>query len=80
MPVFCVIPAMKTAYAAHSDVKVVTQPPHEKETQDYWQRIGTAVANSQGGFTIQLNAIPLNGVLVMRPPELNEQMDPTQRG
>ncbi len=41
-----------------------------KDNESYWTRIGAAWATKDGkGFTIQLNAIPLDGKIVLRVPE-----------
>jgi hypothetical protein len=43
-----------------------------KEGKSYWNRCGVAWATKDGkGFTIQLNAIPLDGKIVLRIPENN---------
>lgn len=35
----------------------------------FWTRIGAAWKNSKGGFSIKLNALPLDGSLVLLPPK-----------
>ena len=40
-----------------------------KKDQNYWTRLGAAWANNKGGFNIKLNAVPLNGELVLLPPK-----------
>jgi len=47
-----------------------------RETDDgkgFWNRIGAAWTNRNGGFTIQLESIPLDGRIVCQPPK--EQSD-----
>lgn len=39
----------------------------------YWHRIGAAFTNRDGSLTVVLNALPLDGKLVIR--ELQEQED-----
>ena len=39
--------------------------------QSYWDRIGVAWANRDGGFTVQLHAIPLDGRIVLTKPKSN---------
>jgi hypothetical protein len=39
---------------------------------DFWTRIGAAWPNSKGGFNIELNAMPLNGKLILLPPKETE--------
>lgn len=43
--------------------------------QDYWQRIGRAYhhRNSDGGLNVYLNALPLNGKLVIKPKKKNDE-------
>ncbi len=39
-----------------------------------WTRIGVAFANKNGpGYSIRLNALPLNGNLVLLPPDTEEE-------
>jgi len=80
MPVFSVMHAVKTVHAAHPDVADPKRRERQTDSQDYWQRIGTAFTNPTGGFTIRLTAFPINGVLVVRPPEAHERMNPTMKG
>ena len=80
MPVFTVTRAPKVVYGAHPSVAEIPRKANVTEPQEHWQRIGTAFANSLGGFTIRLTAFPTNGTLVVRPPKADEQMDPTQKG
>ncbi len=41
-----------------------------KDNESYWTRIGVAWATKDGkGYTIQLNAVPLDGKIVLRVPE-----------
>lgn len=35
----------------------------------FWTRIGAAWSNKNGGFTIQLDAVPLDGRIVLNPPK-----------
>ena len=35
----------------------------------FWDRVGVAWANKDGGFTVQLHAVPLSGRIVLRKPE-----------
>lgn len=77
MPVFIVIEAQRTVHASISCEEVDEHTKITVEGHDFWQRIGTAVARSDGGFTINLNALPINGKLVVRPPQPGEYPDPT---
>jgi hypothetical protein len=44
----------------------------ETESGKIWTRIATAwpYCNAQGGFTVELLAVPLSGTIVFLPPEL----------
>ena len=77
MPVFIVLPATRELTASDTDEAVSTAEQPRSAPHDYWQRVGTARARSDGGFDIQLNAIPINGRLVIRPPKEHESIDPT---
>jgi hypothetical protein len=40
--------------------------------QAFWTRIGSAFAHRSGeGFSIELNALPVNGRIVLMPPKAN---------
>jgi len=39
--------------------------------QAFWNRIGAAWSNKDGGFTVQLDALPLDGRIVCCPPKEN---------
>jgi hypothetical protein len=41
--------------------------------KSYWNKIGAAWSNKDGGFTIQLDCIPLDGRIVCMPPKKDEQ-------
>lgn len=40
-----------------------------KNEESYWDRIGVAWSNKDGGFTIQLHSIPLDGRIVLTRPK-----------
>jgi hypothetical protein len=42
-----------------------------KDDQSYWDRIGVAWSNRDGGFTVQLHSIPLDGRIVLTKPKSN---------
>ena len=37
--------------------------------KSYFHRIGAVWENSKGGFLVKLNALPVNGELVLLPPK-----------
>ena len=42
-----------------------------KDEQSYWDRIGVAWSNRDGGFTVQLHCVPLDGRIVLTKPRSN---------
>jgi hypothetical protein len=80
MPVFSVLRSPKVVHAAHPDVTDAKRREQKSDLQDYWQRVGTALANVHGGFTIRLTALPLDGTLVVRPAEAHERFDLRMEG
>jgi hypothetical protein len=77
MPVFIVLPATRELTASDIGETVCTAEQPRSAPQDFWQRVGTALARSDGGFDIHLIAVPVNGRLVIRPPREHESIDPT---
>jgi hypothetical protein len=75
MPVFAVIPALKSFYAAHPDEKKVKQQEPKKEPEDRLERVGTAMAIAGGGYRVILNTRTAPRQLLIRPPKPNERMD-----
>ena len=46
-----------------------------------WTRIGVAFAHEKsGGFTVELNALPLDGKIVLMPPKAAEANAETKEG
>lgn len=42
----------------------------------FWSRIGAAWQNKDGGYSIQLDCVPLDGRIILTPPKpKNEQED-----
>lgn len=51
----------------YMEVYTVIEGDPENGIEDYWQRIGRAFPHTNGnGFNIILNALPLNGKLVVK--------------
>ena len=49
---------------------VAYQVREVKEGKDFWTRIGSAWSHKDGkGFTVQLDAVPLDGRITLRRPE-----------
>jgi hypothetical protein len=40
--------------------------------KSYWTRIGAAWSNKDGGFTLQLDCVPLDGRIVCTPPKAED--------
>jgi hypothetical protein len=62
--------AQQPSYSAYTVV--------EREGQDdYWLNIGAAFAHQDGeGFNIMLQALPINGKVVLRPPKASNEQAP----
>jgi hypothetical protein len=41
------------------------------DQKSYWDRIGVAWSNRDGGFTVQLHSVPLDGRIVLTKPKSN---------
>jgi hypothetical protein len=80
MPVFLVKRASRTNYAAHPDHKGALPTSPQIEGEDYLQRIGTAVKNHDGSLSVQLDALPVSGNLLIRSPRDGDDFDPTKKG
>jgi hypothetical protein len=50
----------------------------ENHGKTYWTKIGVAFANSQGGWRITLEALPLNGQIHLFPPRAKRQEEVSQ--
>ena len=40
-----------------------------KDKESYWDKVGVAWSNRDGGFTIQLHSLPLTGRIVLSKPK-----------
>jgi hypothetical protein len=64
--------AQQPTYQAYSVVKREGQ-------DDYWLNIGAAFMHQDGeGFNIMLQALPINGKIVLRPPKTDAKADQEQ--
>jgi len=60
---------------------VAYQVREVKEGKDFWTRIGSAFAHKDGnGFTIQLDALPVDGRVTLRRPEEKATNQPQTSG
>ena len=66
--------AQQPTYQAYTVVKREGQ-------DDYWLNIGAAFMHQDGdGFNVMLQALPINGKIVLRPPKSDVKEDTTQSG
>jgi len=66
----------KTSEMTHRAFSVIKREGQE----DYWLPIGAAFEHSAGkGFNVILQALPIDGKLVLRVPKSDEEERPPQR-
>lgn len=41
--------------------------------KSYWTKVGAAWSNKDGGFTLQIDCIPLDGRIVCQPPKEKDE-------
>ena len=63
--------ATDTGVANRKPSLIAYQVRDGKGDQSYWDRVGVAWSNRDGGFTIQLHSIPLDGRIVLTKPKSN---------
>lgn len=56
------------------EVYTVIEAKHEGD-KDFWLRIGSAWKNRDNSLTIRLNALPINGTLVVKKPRERDGKD-----
>jgi hypothetical protein len=62
-----------TATLTHLNVFTVEEYENNGKTQKRWTRIGAAFPHKEGpGFNIELQALPMDGRLVVLPPDLTD--------
>jgi len=62
--------ATRTDHSKRHPSHIAYQVREASDTDSYWTRIGVAWATKDGkGYTIQLNAVPLDGKIVLRVNE-----------
>jgi hypothetical protein len=61
--------ALDTGVKNRSPSLIAYQVRDGKDNQSYWERVGVAWTNRNGGFTVQLHAIPLDGRIVLNKPK-----------
>ena len=60
-----------TKSSGKSPSHIAYQVREGKGEQSYWDKIGVAWSNKDGGFTVQLHALPLDGRIVLTKPKSN---------
>lgn len=55
---------------------VYTVCPRGEGKKPFWARIGTCWTNKDGSFTVTLDALPLDGKLVIREEQTREEREP----
>jgi hypothetical protein len=73
MPVFTVIESKKKRIASYPEQEISMGQKEERDIEDYELRIGTAIAQNDDSYKINLVAFPVDGRLIMRPPHRDEQ-------
>jgi hypothetical protein len=63
-------PAPPTTAITHMNVFTVEEYERDGKTQKRWTKIGVAFPHKEGvGFSIELHAFPVDGRLVVLPPD-----------
>ncbi|MEZ5551526.1 MAG: hypothetical protein R3E82_11595 [Pseudomonadales bacterium] len=52
----------------------------ENGDKTFWTRVGAAWPNKKGGFQVRLEAVPVNGELVLLPPRAKDEDAKTEEG
>jgi hypothetical protein len=79
MPVFVVVPAAITMHAAHPKHRGKIPKGPQVDGSDFEQRIGTAMRQKDGSYSVQLTAMPMNGKLLIRPARRGDYCNPTRQ-
>jgi hypothetical protein len=67
-------PPAATPAATHLNVFTVEEYESNGKTQKKWTRIGAAFPHKEGpGFSIELKAFPIDGRLVVLPPDNDDR-------
>lgn len=45
----------------------------DNNSKGFWTRVGVAFANKSGGWNIKLDALPVNGEIVLMPPKPKDE-------
>jgi hypothetical protein len=50
----------------------------DNNSKGFWTRVGVAFANKSGGWNVKLDALPVNGELVLMPPRPKDEQNSRQ--
>ena len=68
---------MANAQPTHTAYTVIKREGQD----DYWLNIGAAFMHQDGdGFNVMLQALPINGKIVLRPPKAQNEEPPAKPG
>jgi hypothetical protein len=65
----------KKRFASYPGQESSVTQKEERDIEDYELRIGTAIDQNDGSYKINLVAFPVNGTLIMGPPNRDEHQD-----
>lgn len=58
-------------------LEAFTVRPGKDGGKDFWVRIGTAWPTKQNGWSLRLDALPINGEIVLSPPKPKDDNRPS---
>jgi len=80
MPVFAIIESTKKRFVVYPGQESSIVQKEDFENKDYEIRVGTAIAQDDDSYKINLVVFPIDGRLIMRPPRRGEHQDLTKQG
>lgn len=60
---------------AKPDYNAFTVIERDGDKKDFWQQVGVAFKNAGGSISVKLNALPINGELVLMEPTKKPSAD-----
>lgn len=58
--------------------RLVAYTVKERKGDNYWTKVGAAFVNRDNSITVVLDALPLNGEIVLREPKERDQQQSAQ--
>lgn len=55
------------------DTWTVSTPVERKDGKTFWARIGAAWKRDDGGFSVVLDSLPINGKILIAPPREQQE-------